>query len=197
MDSLMNIRTMFFAVGAAHLPGDSGVINLLKRRGYAVEPVFSTQKIDPEKYSALLNKLPWIKIADEKNTYTIELPGQPSDVDIFGELFKVKLYFDISTLTFYMSGSTISQNTVNMNEMMDAFSKKMKEGKVENKRQFEKDGAKGVEADYLSEDYYYKIQFLVKNNIVYMLMAGSENKSGFNSPDLKRYFKSYVINDKK
>lgn len=29
----------FIAVGAAHLPGDSGVLNLLKKRGYKVEPV--------------------------------------------------------------------------------------------------------------------------------------------------------------
>lgn len=32
MDSLGHIRSMFFAVGAAHLPGDSGVIKLLRKK---------------------------------------------------------------------------------------------------------------------------------------------------------------------
>ncbi len=30
----------FIAVGAAHLGGDKGVLNLLRKKGYFVEPVF-------------------------------------------------------------------------------------------------------------------------------------------------------------
>ena len=29
----------FIAVGALHLPGDNGVINLLRQKGYQVEPI--------------------------------------------------------------------------------------------------------------------------------------------------------------
>lgn len=39
MDSLMNEGVLFTGVGAAHLPGDRGVINLLRQKGYTVEPV--------------------------------------------------------------------------------------------------------------------------------------------------------------
>ena len=39
MDSLMQLQSLFTAVGAAHLPGDKGVIALLKQKGYTVEPV--------------------------------------------------------------------------------------------------------------------------------------------------------------
>ncbi|KAB2815214.1 TraB/GumN family protein [Phaeocystidibacter marisrubri] len=39
MDSLMNEGVLFTGVGAAHLPGDQGVINLLRQKGYTVEPV--------------------------------------------------------------------------------------------------------------------------------------------------------------
>lgn len=40
MEQMAANTPTFFAVGAAHLPGDKGLISLLKRRGYTVEPVF-------------------------------------------------------------------------------------------------------------------------------------------------------------
>lgn len=39
MDSLMKIHSMFTGIGAAHLPGDEGAIELLRQKGYTVEPV--------------------------------------------------------------------------------------------------------------------------------------------------------------
>lgn len=35
-------QTLFCAVGAAHLPGETGVIELLRKKGYTVEPVIFT-----------------------------------------------------------------------------------------------------------------------------------------------------------
>lgn len=40
MEQLAAEKSSFFAVGAAHLPGNKGLIAMLKRRGYLVEPVF-------------------------------------------------------------------------------------------------------------------------------------------------------------
>ncbi len=39
MADKMNNSTVFFAVGAGHLLGDNGVINLLRKDGYTVEPI--------------------------------------------------------------------------------------------------------------------------------------------------------------
>ena len=39
MPALMNKGSVFFAVGAAHLPGDTGIIYLLRKAGYTVKPV--------------------------------------------------------------------------------------------------------------------------------------------------------------
>ena len=39
IEQMATTKPTFFAVGAAHLPGEKGVIALLKRRGYKVEPV--------------------------------------------------------------------------------------------------------------------------------------------------------------
>jgi uncharacterized protein YbaP (TraB family) len=41
LENWMKKKSLFIAVGAGHLAGDEGVINLLKRQGYTVEPVFN------------------------------------------------------------------------------------------------------------------------------------------------------------
>ena len=39
MTGIMQAKNVLFAVGAAHLPGEKGVINLLRQQGYSVKPV--------------------------------------------------------------------------------------------------------------------------------------------------------------
>lgn len=39
MPDLMSKGSIFFAVGAAHLPGDTGIIYLLRKAGYTVKPI--------------------------------------------------------------------------------------------------------------------------------------------------------------
>lgn len=45
MDSIMQNQALFAGIGAAHLPNGYGVINLLREKGYTVQPV-STDKTD-------------------------------------------------------------------------------------------------------------------------------------------------------
>jgi len=46
LDVLLSKRSLLIAVGAAHLPGEGGVIDLLRKRGYTVRPV-QNQSIRP------------------------------------------------------------------------------------------------------------------------------------------------------
>jgi len=45
MQQLMKQKSIFFAVGVAHLPGEKGLISLLEAAGYTVTPVLSSNKI--------------------------------------------------------------------------------------------------------------------------------------------------------
>ncbi len=40
IDSIAQLKTIFVAVGALHLPGNEGVINLLRQKGYEVTPIW-------------------------------------------------------------------------------------------------------------------------------------------------------------
>ncbi len=44
MEKMMKVQPTFFAVGAAHLAGEKGVINLMKKAGYKVTPISNTSK---------------------------------------------------------------------------------------------------------------------------------------------------------
>lgn len=39
MEGAMQEKPTFFAIGAAHLPGEAGVVNLMRRAGYSLKPV--------------------------------------------------------------------------------------------------------------------------------------------------------------
>ncbi len=104
MDSLSKLRTTFFAVGAAHLPGDSGVIALLRSNGFKVEPVFSTKKIAPEDYKFISKEIPWQKVIGPDSLYTVDMPGKPTDINKFGNQLKMKMYGDMGSNIFFLSG---------------------------------------------------------------------------------------------
>jgi uncharacterized protein YbaP (TraB family) len=43
MKEILPAKSVLIAVGAGHLPGDEGVLNLLKKEGYTVEPIDNSQ----------------------------------------------------------------------------------------------------------------------------------------------------------
>ena len=56
--ALMQKQSIFIAIGAAHLPGKEGVLNLLRNKGYRVSPVFSKKRLDPKDVKKLVKETP-------------------------------------------------------------------------------------------------------------------------------------------
>jgi uncharacterized protein YbaP (TraB family) len=195
MDSLSAIRTMLFAVGTAHLPGDSGVIALLRSKGFTVEPVYSSQKIPAETYAKKLQAVPWYQVQDESKLYTIEMPGNPSQFDWFGEMLKMKIYFDITTMTFYMSSQTIGKLT-DVKDFEAVFKNMADRMGVDSRQNHPKDisreGIKAMEQDFDKDEWGVRVQLLSKNNNLFMLMAGSANKAHAATADINRFFTSFI-----
>jgi uncharacterized protein YbaP (TraB family)/HEAT repeat protein len=198
MDSLSAIRTMFFAVGAAHLPGDSGVVALLRSRGFTVEPIFSSKKIAAETYAKKLQDIPWYKVEDDNKLYTVEMPGNPSQFNEFGEVLKMKMFFDITTMTFYMSSQTIGKVSStkdfedlfkNMATRMSASAKHIKPKTVSRR------GLQAMEESFEMDGFAFRVQLLHKDNSIFILMAGSNKKSNLATVDVDRFFTSFIAHD--
>src|SRR5206468_1756937 len=191
MDSLLSIRSMFFAVGAAHLPGDSGVITFLRNRGYQLDPVFSTKKIDPEVYANKLASIPWNTIKDENNLYTIEMPSKAFDCNVFGEAIKMKMCFDLYNMTFFITGDAIGKfkTEKDLRNALDNISEKMGGTKntITEVRKVAEDGFDGIEALVESISATFKMRILEKNNIIYIIMVGSTKRSNISVTDANHF----------
>ena len=195
MDSLAHVRPMFFAVGAAHLPGDSGVITLLKKDGYNVEPVFSSAKIDANSYAAKLREQSWVTIEGENKSYTVQMPGKASDYNMLGELVKMKMYFDMTTMSFYFSGSIIGGqlDQKKLDEMMKAMISNMGGKKASVKYKIlEGNGLSGKEATAETDESSYRMQVFAKDQTLFLLMMGAMKKASIYSADADRFFTSFV-----
>lgn len=69
METLMRKGSLFTGVGASHLPGDDGMIDMLRKRGYILKPIFSDQT---EKGKALKTKFEDTFIKKEYKPQTTE-----------------------------------------------------------------------------------------------------------------------------
>lgn len=197
MDSLLKWRSMFFAVGAAHLPGDSGVINMLRVRGFEVEPVFSPRTITPENYTSKLAGIPW-KTSNDDAFYSVEMPGIATDFDRFGEAVKMRMFFDLPTMTYYMSGHSLRTHD-NYSELSESFRDLVRNMGGNSRRLKVKDvsgnGLIGVEGSFEVPEGYYKVRLLQKRKIMYMLMTGSTKKGNLTEKDVDRFFNSFIAKD--
>lgn len=79
MDSIMQKQSLFTGIGAAHLPGEEGAIELLRDLGYSVRPVTnkSTGKSHKmrKKLEALYNFVDFNQASTSDNFLKVDVPG--------------------------------------------------------------------------------------------------------------------------
>ncbi len=104
IDSVLKTKTLFSGVGAAHLPGEMGVIELLRKKGYKVEPVIPklSKKADVAKdeLDAMVKPVSFQKQYPIDSTYTVMLPGKLSQI-VNLENVSYNLYADMVNGSFY------------------------------------------------------------------------------------------------
>ena len=196
MDSLSKLRSTFFAVGAAHLPGDSGVISLLRKRGLSVTPVFSSVKIAPKNYKYTAKEFPWTKVIGQDSLYTADMPGKPTDVNKFGNELKMKMYGDLITNTFYITGFVEIDSLANKEETIEKIMKNFSIGKInkQSRKDIVNNGIAGVELNATKDDVYFRVQIFLTGDKEYMAIVGSLDEDELGTKDASRFLESFVMN---
>ena len=195
MDSLAHLRNTFFAVGAAHLPGDSGIISLLRKRGFLVEPVNSSNYVKPEDYHYTIREAKWEKIEDNNKMCSVEMPGQPTTINI-SEVIPMHFFVDLSNIFCYGMAvvPTSGENEDTMLSKLVAGYKKQGFDIISTKK-IEQNNVKGVEMKIKSEGYFLTFRMLIRGNKLFMLIFGAQDIEKLNAVQASKYFASLVIND--
>lgn len=76
MDSIMKTGSLFAAVGAAHLPGKKGMIEVLRKKGYTVTPIISEYTEKGKKLKKQIEDY-FVKPVFEVNTTSDEMVSLP------------------------------------------------------------------------------------------------------------------------
>lgn len=197
MDSLSHIRSMFFAVGSAHLPGDSGVISFLRNRGFKVEPVVSSKRIHASEYKFPVKHIPWTTITSGTGLYTIDMPGEPQKegANYDYDNLDMKMYADISTNLFYISMGVTGKEWKNEDSLMRTMVRNMnRRASITSSKNISSNGVSGKEFIASAEKITYRIQLFFNSPNIYFTLVGSPLKDGVYSDDANRFFKSLTIN---
>lgn len=195
IDSLVALRTMFLAIGAAHLPGDSGVIHLLQNRGFTVEPVFSSKKIPAKEYKFDEVQLPWVTVKDEQDLYKVEMPANPASVKLMG-MMEMKFLFDIFNMSGFCTMAVVNPgHSVNKDTLMDQLTQRMFSGQqIQPPTNIMKDGVRGKEYIQKQEGSHIRLQVFAGEKVVYVAVLASVKKDAVTSADADKFFKSFTIN---
>ncbi len=200
MERLMKQNTTFAAVGTAHLWGEEGVIELLRKKGYTVSRVPATFTGVADKYKIDVSKMKWATYRDEDYGFMIEMPGNPFPIDMeekasAGMKMQMLMYPDISTETNFavMTIDFRGLGIADDEQLMDLMITGMKNAELKDfkKKKMKRKDREGYEI-FLKEasDKASTIEMFVKGGIVYTIFVEGKRQE-LKQPYIKRFFNSY------
>ncbi|MBI1342978.1 MAG: hypothetical protein GC171_08600 [Terrimonas sp.] len=199
MEEIMQTQRLFTAVGAGHLPGERGIISLLRNRGYTVEPVFTDKRISADDYQLkAFNTKNYVMKVDE-HRFQVELPGIPQKRDgAQGRL--VSMYYDLAGGMFYMTVSgrlTSEDKNKGAKAVIDQHLEEMVEnvgGKMISRKPITQQGLEGEEMECAYTDKgKSRYRELLSENMFYILIVISENKNNLVSEKAEQFFSSFRV----
>lgn len=192
IDSLTAFRSTFFAIGAAHLPGEEGVIHLLQQRGFHVEPVFSSRKMNASDYKYKEVEVPWTSFTDSGSLYTVSMPGHPVPLHI-PYVTNTNFYMDLLSMTgFGVMNVQIPGGLINPDTLIYSAARAMT-------KQRDIIGIKrsngGTEFIANLNGSKARVELFIHNNNLIMAMFVSLQDKMLSSPASDRFFRSIQLKE--
>ena len=205
IDSILRARSaLFVGVGAAHLPGNRGVIEILRRMGYNLRPIIMGERDSHEKDKVEKLRVPVsfsTQTADD-GFFKVDIPGRFYRFGEEGVLDQLQ-YADMANGSYYMV-TRIKTNSQFWGHNEDVVRKKIDSllyenvpGKILNRQEIVRNGYKGL--DILNRTRRGDVQryniFVTPFEVIIFKMSGNgeyvqngdESKKFFSSIRLKEY----------
>lgn len=199
IDKIIKKRSLFSAVGAAHLPGEYGVINLLKKEGYKVTPVIAEFTGVAETYKIDESEFDWYTFKDEELGYLVEIPDAPNYTKD-SDKYTIETYTSLLDGTIYMMFGmdfrTTPGSELPLRSLIDRYLEslgKNYDGKIVKSEEVEVDGVTHVKNTLITQEHKtVRSQMTVKGKMIYYLTVQMDSaKSNMKSVD--RFFNSLKL----
>jgi uncharacterized protein YbaP (TraB family) len=198
IDTIVKKNSLFVGVGAAHLPGKKGVIELLRNMGYRLRPIKMTNRDAAQKEAIDKLKSP-VKFSEkqpEDGFYTVATPGTLYSMNGEYQAFDRRQYSDMSNGSYYLV-TRVKTNAAFLGKTEEEVLKKIDSllyenipGKILSKKQVENNGYKGydiVNKNRTGDIQRYNI-FVTPFEVIIFKMGGKENYT--KGPEADRFFSS-------
>jgi uncharacterized protein YbaP (TraB family) len=185
MDSIMKKSSLFVGVGAAHLPGQRGVIELLRKMGYKLRPIQMTDRDAAQKEVVDKMKVPvnfTTQTADD-GFFSVAMPGPLFKLS--GEYQKLdrRQYSDMSNGSYYLvtrvktHAAFLGQNEKDVLSKVDSILYENIPGKILSKKLISKNGYTGYDISNRTRrgDLQRYNIFITPFEVLFFKIGGKEN----------------------
>jgi len=196
-------QSLFVGVGAAHLPGQRGVIEMLRRMGYTLRPIKMKERDSQHKDAIEKIRVPvqFAKQTSSDGFYSVQVPGK---LFSFGRGYPgadMQQYADMINGSYYMvsriftNAAIVGHNEAQVERKIDSVLYENIPGKILSKRAIIKNGYKGFDISNRTRrgDHQRYNIFITPFEIIIFKMSGNgdyvrlgtEASQFFNSIQLK------------
>ncbi|MBL7729779.1 MAG: TraB/GumN family protein [Chitinophagaceae bacterium] len=206
IDSILKSgSSLFVGVGAAHLPGDRGVIEMLRSKGYKLRPVKMGERASKEKDIVDKLRVPVTFKTEtaEDGLYKVDIPGKFYK---YGDDFALeqRQYADMANGSYYMVTRIMTNawmwnhNSEDVYKKIDSLLYENIPGKILSKTTITKNGYKGFDITNRTrrgDMQRYNI-FITPFEIVFFKMSGNSDYVG-GGDEAKKFFGSIQFKEYK
>ena len=204
IDSIIRHTSLFAGVGAAHLPGSRGVIELLRKKGYRLRPVKMADKNGLQKNAIDPLHVPVVfqKKYGEDNFYSVDVPGDLYTIQQDYSNLDRRQYADMSNGSYYLV-TRIKTHAAFLNQPESEVLKKVDSvlyenipGKILSRKLISKNNYSGYDISSKTRRgdlQRYQI-FVTPFEIIVFKMSGKENY--VEGKEAEQFFSSISLQEK-
>ncbi len=173
MDSLLQTSSVFCAVGAGHLGGKMGMIDILREKGYKLRPVQANFTGVAKKLQKELESAPGFRFEDVREGFSVQMSGRPVEIKLPNTNIKGFVYQDLAQngvemfMTVDYTQIFIDQESV-IDMMVENFKEQQKFEVIAN-RKITLEGVAGREISMgINNIEVGKLRYFLKNGKAYI-----------------------------
>ena len=182
IDTILKKHSLFVGVGAAHLPGQRGVIEILRKKGYTLRPVMIGQRDSDEKDNLEKIRVPLVfkKQYTEDSLFSVSIPGDKFfRFKSFAQTNMVQ-FADMANGSYYMvtriktNASLLGQSAATVLKKTDSLLYENIPGKILSKKAITRNGFSGYDITNKTRKgdvQRYNI-FILPNEVVIFKVSG-------------------------